>query len=232
MVFLELRRDSRVTTGNSGCLLCWPRQVQSPSPSMHQPAPSPRNMVGAVGAHQTWSFPRGRHPVKLPLTVPQKSGAVEQRTHRWCCSCRSRGVTRCPRKGGRRRSRQASGGRRGRRLMGDGCPHQFSREPYGVGARPGAQPGALRSGTFQSGPGEPRSQACFAAMAPRRDWEEGEQPRLAGGRPGGHSHATAEPLCPALVADVERDPPLPASRPSAPSLPWAPFRLFHCDLPP
>ena len=28
MVFLELRRDSRVTTGNSGCLLCWPRQVQ------------------------------------------------------------------------------------------------------------------------------------------------------------------------------------------------------------
>ena len=23
MVFLELRRDSRVTTGNSGCLLCW-----------------------------------------------------------------------------------------------------------------------------------------------------------------------------------------------------------------
>ena len=29
MVFLELRRDSRVTTGNSGCLLCWPRQVQS-----------------------------------------------------------------------------------------------------------------------------------------------------------------------------------------------------------
>ena len=29
MVFLELRRDSRVTTGNSGCLLCWPSQVQS-----------------------------------------------------------------------------------------------------------------------------------------------------------------------------------------------------------
>ena len=29
MVFLELRRDSRVTTGNSGCLLCWPRRVQS-----------------------------------------------------------------------------------------------------------------------------------------------------------------------------------------------------------
>ena len=29
VVFLELRRDSRVTTGNSGCLLCWPRQVQS-----------------------------------------------------------------------------------------------------------------------------------------------------------------------------------------------------------
>src|SRR5574337_1925343 len=25
----ELRRDSRVTTGNSGFLLCWPRQVQS-----------------------------------------------------------------------------------------------------------------------------------------------------------------------------------------------------------
>ena len=29
VVFLELRRDSRVTTGNSGCLLCWPRQVPS-----------------------------------------------------------------------------------------------------------------------------------------------------------------------------------------------------------
>ena len=29
MVFLELRRDSRVTTGNSGCLLCWPREVKS-----------------------------------------------------------------------------------------------------------------------------------------------------------------------------------------------------------
>src|SRR5574341_758256 len=29
VVFLELRRDSRVTTGNSGCLLCWPRQGQS-----------------------------------------------------------------------------------------------------------------------------------------------------------------------------------------------------------
>ena len=53
--------------------------LHNPSQSMHQPAPSPRNMVGAVGAHQTWSFPQGRHPVKLPLTVPQKSGAVEQR---------------------------------------------------------------------------------------------------------------------------------------------------------
>ena len=29
MVFLELRRDSRVTTGNSGFLLCWPWEVQS-----------------------------------------------------------------------------------------------------------------------------------------------------------------------------------------------------------
>src|SRR5574341_882346 len=29
VVFPELRRDSRVTTGNSGCLLCWPREVQS-----------------------------------------------------------------------------------------------------------------------------------------------------------------------------------------------------------
>ena len=29
MDFLELQRDSRVTTGNSGCLLCWPREVQS-----------------------------------------------------------------------------------------------------------------------------------------------------------------------------------------------------------
>ena len=28
MVFLELRRDSRVTTGNSGCLLCWPQEPQ------------------------------------------------------------------------------------------------------------------------------------------------------------------------------------------------------------
>src|SRR5574337_846673 len=29
VVFLELRRDSRGTTGNSGCLLGWPSQVQS-----------------------------------------------------------------------------------------------------------------------------------------------------------------------------------------------------------
>ena len=29
MVFLKVRRDSRVTTGNSGFLLCWPREVQS-----------------------------------------------------------------------------------------------------------------------------------------------------------------------------------------------------------
>ena len=29
VVFLELRRDSRVTTGNSGCLLCRPREVKS-----------------------------------------------------------------------------------------------------------------------------------------------------------------------------------------------------------
>ena len=29
MVFLELRWDSRVMTGNSGFLLCWPREVQS-----------------------------------------------------------------------------------------------------------------------------------------------------------------------------------------------------------
>ena len=29
MVFLELKRNSRVTTGNSGFLLCWPREVQS-----------------------------------------------------------------------------------------------------------------------------------------------------------------------------------------------------------
>ena len=30
MVFLELRRNSRITTGNSGFLLCWPREVQLP----------------------------------------------------------------------------------------------------------------------------------------------------------------------------------------------------------
>ena len=29
MVFLELWRDSGVRTGMSGCLLCWPREVQS-----------------------------------------------------------------------------------------------------------------------------------------------------------------------------------------------------------
>ena len=28
MVFLELQRDSRVTTGNSGCLLCWPNALE------------------------------------------------------------------------------------------------------------------------------------------------------------------------------------------------------------
>ena len=30
VVFLELRRDSRVTTGNSGFLLCWPRKSNLP----------------------------------------------------------------------------------------------------------------------------------------------------------------------------------------------------------
>ena len=29
MVFLELRRDSQLTTVNAGFLLCWPREVQS-----------------------------------------------------------------------------------------------------------------------------------------------------------------------------------------------------------
>ena len=29
MVFLEFRRDSRVTKGISGFLLCWPREVHS-----------------------------------------------------------------------------------------------------------------------------------------------------------------------------------------------------------
>ena len=29
VVFLELRRDSRVTKGISGFLLCWPREAQS-----------------------------------------------------------------------------------------------------------------------------------------------------------------------------------------------------------
>ena len=35
MVFLELRRDSRVTTGNSGCLLCWPRPEASGISGLH-----------------------------------------------------------------------------------------------------------------------------------------------------------------------------------------------------
>ena len=30
MVFLELRRDFRITTGNSGFLLCWPRKSNLP----------------------------------------------------------------------------------------------------------------------------------------------------------------------------------------------------------
>ena len=36
MVFLELRRDSRVTTGNSGCLLCWPRLNKVPNGVLHE----------------------------------------------------------------------------------------------------------------------------------------------------------------------------------------------------
>ena len=43
MVFLELRRDSRVTTGNSGCLLCWPRP---------DPAKSAVEITGTVTAAQ------------------------------------------------------------------------------------------------------------------------------------------------------------------------------------
>ena len=51
MVFLELRRDSRVTTGNSGCLLCWPRQVQSSLPSIF---PSIRVFSSESVLHIRW----------------------------------------------------------------------------------------------------------------------------------------------------------------------------------
>ena len=60
MDFLELQRDSRVTTGNSGCLLCWPREVQS----------SIRPKGGGSGAEPL-------HPSQLSATLGPN---VEERT--------------------------------------------------------------------------------------------------------------------------------------------------------
>ena len=72
MVFLELRRDSRVTTGNSGCLLCWPRQVQS-SIRVAKPAtlPSPSDQACA---NDSWLLLTHCWPWSGPpdlLDVPQ-----------------------------------------------------------------------------------------------------------------------------------------------------------------
>ena len=48
--FVELRRDSRVMTGNSGCLLCWPREYWSFSFSI-----SPSNDYSGLISIRVWS---------------------------------------------------------------------------------------------------------------------------------------------------------------------------------
>ena len=77
VVFPELRRDSRVTTGNSGCLLCWPRQVQSSirvakeSPSIHDQrktiALTRRTFVGKVMSLLFNMLSRSQALVNYPL---------------------------------------------------------------------------------------------------------------------------------------------------------------------
>ena len=59
MVFLELRRDSRVTTGNSGCLLCWPRQVQSSIRVVKAPGVHPPRLKPYLSYKETWWCKQG-----------------------------------------------------------------------------------------------------------------------------------------------------------------------------
>ena len=54
VVFLELWQDSRVTTGNSGCLLCWPREVQSPFELQGGVQHCSRVTVGESGLKTHW----------------------------------------------------------------------------------------------------------------------------------------------------------------------------------
>ena len=54
MVFLELRRDSRVMTGNSGCLLCWPRQAQSSIRVAKESCDKPRQYIKKQRYHITF----------------------------------------------------------------------------------------------------------------------------------------------------------------------------------
>lgn len=208
--------------------------LHSPSLSMRQPAPSPRNVVGAVGAHQTWSCPTGSPSVKLPLTVPQKSGAVEQRSLLLVLWLQ---VTRCdpvPTQGGEE-------------AVQTGFWGAVGSEPNGRQLPPSILTRALWGGSQARGP-TGRNTPCVPALSRQGRGSLDPRPVLLQWHPGGtgkkgsgkgqhragrgHSCAPAEPLCPSLVAAVEWDPPLPTSRPSAPSLPRAPSCLFHCGLPP
>ena len=83
MVFLELRRDSRVTTGNSGCLLCWPRQVQSSirvakeswtSLGQHKRHPEFPVLTreSRRNSRKTRCFPRHRKVKPFPATASQE----------------------------------------------------------------------------------------------------------------------------------------------------------------
>ena len=84
MFFLELRRDSRVTTGNSGCLLCWPRQVQSSTrvakeswglPKRHPEFPVVTRESRRNSRKTTW-FPRHRKMKPFPATASQEKSHV------------------------------------------------------------------------------------------------------------------------------------------------------------
>ena len=78
VVFLELRPDSRVTTGNSGCLFCWPRQVQSSirvaKESWDLPKPGIEPRSPALRADSLPAEPQGKP--RTPGIITRKTGSI------------------------------------------------------------------------------------------------------------------------------------------------------------
>ena len=69
MVFLKLRQNSRITTGNSGFLLCWPPAIHSQpaGPQLAGPVAPPAGMPETVALHQSGDAARlGTKPTPVP----------------------------------------------------------------------------------------------------------------------------------------------------------------------